>query len=103
MPKSHPPYPQSPNDEAARLVLLGESRLARVARTRGGSSHALADGKKASRKTHETELKDPHNPDSLEAERARLRKKNRRLRLERGLLKKTVSIFSKEPREDSDL
>ncbi|MCC6444359.1 MAG: transposase [Armatimonadetes bacterium] len=103
MPKSHPPYPQEFKDEAVRLVLFGESSLAQVARNLGVSSNALADWKKAYLKAHETELKDPNNPDSLEAELARLRKENRRLRLERDILQKTVGIFSKEPREDSTL
>ncbi len=93
-------YTQEFKDEAVRLVLFGESSFAQVARNLGVNANSLATWKKEYLKVHAAELQDPN---SLEAELARLRKENLRLRQERDILKKAVGIFSKELGEDTAL
>ncbi len=78
--------------EAVRLVERGESSAAQVARDLGVCESVLGRWvKQFGRQSNGTRV----TPDEHE-EWIRLRRENRRLTLERDILKKAVGIFSKE-------
>jgi transposase-like protein len=94
-------YTQEFKDDAVRLVLSGEATMTQIARDLGINPNTLGAWKKEYCSEHKEPASAGKVGETPQAELARLRREVRRLRMERDILKKAVSIFSEEQGQGS--
>ena len=94
-------FAQDFKDDALRLFLSGEATMTQIARDLGVNPNTLGAWKKEYCSEHREPASAGKVGETLQAEVARLRREVRRLRMERDILKKAVSIFSEEPGQGS--
>ncbi len=96
MPRSHPPYPPEFRAEAVRLVRSGERTPEQLSRDLGCSAQAIRNW------VRQADLDAGRRTDGLTtAEREeliQLRRENRQLREDVGILKRATAFFVKETR-----
>ncbi len=88
-------YSKEFKDEAVKLITEQGYRVSEAARNLGIDSNMLGRWKRES----EVDKADPSNPVDLaamESELERLRKENKRLQMEREILKKAAAFFANE-------
>ncbi len=78
--------------EAVKLVIVEGLSVAEAARNLGIHANVLRNWKLK----YEADLEDPSLTDDERMEMARLRSENRRLRMERDILKKATAFFANE-------
>ena len=91
-------YDQEFKREAVRLVIEEQMRVSRVARDLGINENLLSKWKREYESQGSEAFPGKGRLSSQEAEIARLRAENRRLTMERDILKKAVGIFSEAKR-----
>ena len=91
-------YDQDFKREAVRLVIEEQMRVSRVARDLGINENLLSKWKRKYESQGLDAFPGKGRLSSQEAEIARLRAENRRLTMERDILKKAVGIFSEAKR-----
>jgi len=93
-------YSEEFKEQAVRQVLEGEATIAQIARDLRMDKTTLAGWKR----DYCLEHGEPAGKagETVEAELARTKRELARVRLERDILKKAISIFSQEPRGDTD-
>ena len=95
MKKKRRKFTQEFKDEAVKLVLEQGYRISEAARNLGIDANMLGRWKRE----YESGSEDDSHPGSAAAMRAelnRLRKENKRLKMEREILKKAAAFFAKE-------
>ena len=93
-------YTPEQRDEAVRLVRVSEQTIAGVARDLGISEKTLWNWVQREEPEGGRGGNDPLTRDERE-ELERLRRENRRLRMERDFLKKVAAFFAKEGERDT--
>ena len=83
-------------DEAVRLALSGEKGIAETARDLGLGGSTLQSWVSAYHKRNGKEAPGEENHFQLQDELRQLREENRRLRMERDILKKATTFFANE-------
>jgi len=94
MGKKRKQYTKEYKVEAVRLIVEEGRSLSEVARELGTAQSLLHRWKK---KSEEGEIDPFPGKGRLDEELRQLRRENKRLRMERDILKKAVAIFSEEP------
>jgi transposase len=82
--------------QAVKLVTEGGKSLAEVARDLDLGESMLRSWKQATAKAGEHAFPGKGNPPALEEELRRLRAENKRLTMERDILKKATAFFARE-------
>jgi transposase len=94
-------YTQEFKDEAVRLLLQGETGVLQLAQELGVDPTTLRDWKRKYCSEHGDFIPINIKKETPETELARLRRENKRLRMESEILKKAIGIFSEELRKDT--
>ena len=89
-------FTQEFKDDAVSLVVDQGYKSAEVARRLGVCENNVNRWVRQYREHNEKESPDGLSRDQLEAELKRLRKENKRLEMEREILKKAAAFFAKE-------
>ncbi len=95
-PRSRRKFTQEFKDDAVSLVIDQGYSCAEVARRLGVSDNNVNRWVRKYRQRHEVESADGLSPGEMEAELKRLRKENKRLEMERDILKKAAAFFANE-------
>lgn len=95
-PRSRRKFTQEFKDDAVSLVIDQGYSCAEVARRLGVSDNNVNRWVREYRQRHEVESADGLSRDEMEAELKRLRKENKRLEMERDILKKAAAFFANE-------
>jgi transposase len=97
-PRSRRKFTQEFKDDAVSLVIDQGYSCAEVARRLGVPGNNVNRWVREYRQRHEIESADGLSRDEMEAELKRLRKENKRLEMERDILKKAAAFFANEPK-----
>ena len=97
MKRSRKPYPDAFKQEAVRLLTEQRLPCAHVARDLGVDPETLRRGARERASDNRDSHDRATDPRISAAERARLRRENQQLRMERAILKKAIGIFSRMP------
>ena len=89
-------FTQEFKDDAVSLVIDQGYSCAEVARRLGVSDNNVNRWVRAYRQRNEVQSADGLSRDEMEAELKRLRKENKRLEMERDILKKAAAFFANE-------
>ncbi len=95
MKKKRRKFTQEFKDEAVKLVLEQGYRISEAARNLGIDANMLGRWKREYESGSEGDLH-PGSSAAMRAELNRLRKENKRLKMEREILKKAAAFFAKE-------
>ena len=95
-PRSRRKFTQEFKDDAVSLVIDQGYSCAEVARRLGVPGNNVNRWVREYRQRHEIESADGLSRDEMEAELKRLRKENKRLEMERDILKKAAAFFANE-------
>ncbi|MCC6446056.1 MAG: transposase [Armatimonadetes bacterium] len=90
-----PQYTQEFKEEVVRQVLEGQDSLVQVARALGVNQNTLSTWKKTTRKWQGDPSVLQDGEEAPQTGRARLRRKNRQLKMEQAILKKAMGIVSR--------
>ena len=96
VPQTRKRFTQAFKDDAVNLVLDQGYSCAEVARRLGVSENNVNRWVRQHRERDEKTSPDGLSREQLEAELKRLRKENKRLEMEREILKKAAAFFAKE-------
>jgi transposase len=88
-------YTREFKEEAVKLITEQGYQVAEAARNLGVNASVLGRWKREVEAT-EGEVSGNGDPKAVQAELVRLRKENKRLRLEREILKKAAAFFARE-------
>ena len=97
-PRTRRKFTQEFKDDAVSLVIGQGYSCAEVARRLGVPGNNVNRWVREYRQRHEIESADGLSRDEMEAELKRLRKENKRLEMERDILKKAAAFFANEPK-----
>ena len=89
-------FTQEFKDDAVSLVIDQGYNCAEVARRLGVSDNNVNRWVREYRQRNEIESADGLSPEEMKAELKRLRKENKRLEMERDILKKAAAFFANE-------
>jgi transposase len=95
-PRTRRKFTQEFKDDAVQLVLEHGYSCAEVARRLGVCGNNVNRWVRQHRERHEAESSDGLSREQLQAELKRLRKENKRLEMEREILKKAAAFFANE-------
>ncbi len=95
-PRSRRKFTQEFKDDAVSLVIDQGYSCAEVARRLGVSDNNVNRWVREYRQRNEVQSADGLSRDEMEAELKRLRKENKRLEMERDILKKAAAFFANE-------
>ena len=95
-PRSRRKFTHEFKDDAVSLVIDQGYSCAEVARRLGVPGNNVNRWVREYRQRHEVESADGLSRDEMEAELKRLRKENKRLEMERDILKKAAAFFASE-------
>jgi len=95
-PRTRRKFTQEFKDDAVSLVIDQGYSCAEVARRLGVSDNNVNRWVREYRQRNEVESADGLSRDQMEAELKRLRKENKRLEMERDILKKAAAFFANE-------
>ena len=95
-PRSRRKFTQEFKDDAVSLVIDQGYSCAEVARRLGVRDNNVNRWVREYRQRNEVESADGLSRDEMEAELKRLRKENKRLEMERDILKKAAAFFANE-------
>ena len=95
-PRTRRKFTQEFKDDAVSLVIDQGYSCAEVARRLGVSDNNINRWVRQYRQRNESESSDGLSPEEMEAELKRLRKENKRLEMERDILKKAAAFFANE-------
>ena len=95
-PRSRRKFTQEFKDDAVSLVIDQGYSCAEVARRLGVPGNNVNRWVREYRQRNEVESADGLSRDEMEAELKRLRKENKRLEMERDILKKAAAFFANE-------
>ncbi len=95
-PRNRRTFTQEFKDDAVSLVIDQGYSCAEVARRLGVRENNVNRWVREYRKRNEVESADGLSRDEMEAELKRLRKENKRLQMERDILKKAAAFFANE-------
>ncbi len=95
-PRSRRKFTQEFKDDAVSLVIDQGYSCAEVARRLGVPGNNVNRWVREHRQRNEIESADGLSRDEMEAELKRLRKENKRLEMERDILKKAAAFFANE-------
>lgn len=93
MPRSHPPYPPEFKAEAVRLYRTSDKSLQEISSGLGMSTNSLREWV---RRTEVNEGQREGLSDDEREELKRLKRENRILKEERGILRKAAAFFARE-------
>ena len=96
VPRTRRKFTQEFKDDAVSLVIDQGYSCAEVARRLGVSDNNINRWVRQYRQRNESESSDGLSPEEMEAELKRLRKENKRLEMERDILKKAAAFFANE-------
>ena len=96
VPRSRRKFTQEFKDDAVSLVIDQGYSCAEVARRLGVSDNNVNRWVREYRQRNEIESANGLSPEEMEAELKRLRKENKRLEMERDILKKAAAFFANE-------
>ena len=96
VPRARRKFTQEFKDDAVSLVIDQGYSCAEVARRLGVSDNNVNRWVRQYRQRHEVESADGLSREQMEAELMRLRKENKRLEMERDILKKAAAFFANE-------
>mgnify|MGYP001553806769 FL=1 len=96
VPRSRRKFTQEFKDDAVSLVIDQGYSCAEVARRLGVSDNNVNRWVREYRQRNEIESANGLTPEEMEAELKRLRKENKRLEMERDILKKAAAFFANE-------
>ncbi len=88
-------YTQEFKDEAVKLIIQQGYSYAEAGRNLGVNPNLLSKWKREIENNASNDLS-PGNAVAIQSELKRLRKENKRLRMEREILKKAAAFFAKE-------
>lgn len=89
-------YTKEFKEEAVKLVTEQGYRISEAARNLGINENMLSRWKQEQLRKKENGGFEPNGKNALEVENRRLRKENKRLQMEREILKKAATFFAKE-------
>ena len=89
-------YTKEFKEEAVKLVTEQGYRISETARNLGINENMLSRWKQDQLREKENNDFEPNGKSLLEIENRRLRKENKRLQMEREILKKAAAFFAKE-------
>lgn len=95
-PRTRRKFTQEFKDDAVSLVIDQGYSCAEVARRLGVSDNNVNRWVRQYRQRNDIESADGLSPEEMEAELKRLRKENKRLEMERDILKKAAAFFANE-------
>ena len=95
-PRTRRKFTQEFKDDAVSLVIDQGYKCAEVARRLGVSDNNVNRWVREYRQRNEIESANGLSPEEMEAELKRLRKENKRLEMERDILKKAAAFFANE-------
>jgi transposase len=95
-PRTRRKFTQEFKDDAVSLVIDQAYSCAEVARRLGVSDNNVNRWVREYRQRNEVKSADGLSHDEMEAELKRLRKENKRLEMERDILKKAAAFFANE-------
>jgi transposase len=96
VPRTRRKFTQEFKDDAVSLVIDQGYKCAEVARRLGVSDNNVNRWVREYRQRNEIESANGLSPEEMEAELKRLRKENKRLEMERDILKKAAAFFANE-------
>ena len=96
VPRTRRKFTQEFKDDAVSLVIDQGYSCAEVARRLGVSDNNVNRWVRQYRQRNDIESADGLSPEEMEAELKRLRKENKRLEMERDILKKAAAFFANE-------
>ena len=96
VPRTRRKFTQEFKDDAVSLVIDQGYKCAEVARRLGVSDNNVNRWVREYRQRNEIESANGLTPEEMEAELKRLRKENKRLEMERDILKKAAAFFANE-------
>lgn len=96
VPRTRRKFTQEFKDDAVSLVIDHGYSCAEVARRLGVSDNNVNRWVRDFRQRNESESPDDLSRDEMQAELKRLRKENKRLEMERDILKKAAAFFANE-------
>jgi transposase len=95
-PRTRRKFTQEFKDDAVSLVIDQGYSCAEVARRLGVNDNNINRWVRQYRQRNEIESANGLSPEEMEAELKRLRKENKRLEMERDILKKAAAFFANE-------